>query len=111
MGRVVTQETLRKKSIALKGRPPSAQTMAAVRGVAKSLEHRQKLRLTAATLTPDQVMSIRQRYAAGEMQKRLAVEFGVCTGNIQAIILGITWKNLPVIPRLVCLGSRGSRCT
>lgn len=42
-------------------------------------------------LNQAQVMQIRQRVAAGEVQRRLAEEYGVTFQNISKIIAGNTW--------------------
>lgn len=47
----------------------------------------------AAKLTEEQVKEIRQRWANGEQQKNLAVEFGVNAGSINQIVHGWTWKH------------------
>lgn len=49
-------------------------------------------------LTDAKVIEIRQRRAAGEMQKDLAAEFGVSRTNIHHIVRGKTWTHLPVTP-------------
>lgn len=51
-----------------------------------------------ATLVGDQVIEIRRRYADGETQAALGVEFGVAQTTIRDIVLGHTWAHLPVTP-------------
>lgn len=45
-------------------------------------------------LTAIQVYEIRRRHAAGEMQARLAEEFGFSDRGMSSVIRGITWKHL-----------------
>jgi len=60
-------------------------------------------------LSPEQVTQIRERYASGESDQRtLAREFGVCQTHISAIVLGLCWKHLPMMPNNGH-GTRGER--
>lgn len=43
-------------------------------------------------LTPDTVAEIRRRYAAGEMQKNLAVEFGIARNTVSNTVTRKNWK-------------------
>lgn len=47
-----------------------------------------------ATLTADNVRDIRRRLAAGEVQQRLADEFGVSQGTISGIKIGRLWSEV-----------------
>lgn len=47
-----------------------------------------------AKLTDAQVMQIKRRYANGELQKTLAVEFNVDFRNISSIVTGASWKHV-----------------
>jgi hypothetical protein len=50
-----------------------------------------------AKLTADQVMEIRNRWAAGGVtQRALAAEFGVTPVNVHGIVHGRLWRHLPV---------------
>lgn len=44
-------------------------------------------------LTEEQVVEIRQRYAAGESQPALCVEFGVAEGTVSRVVRGVSWKS------------------
>lgn len=44
-----------------------------------------------AKLTAEQVKSIRKRFAAGEYQKDLAIEFGINPSAIQKAVSGTSW--------------------
>jgi hypothetical protein len=57
-----------------------------------STKHQAALRL----LTIEQAREIRRRHAAGEIQKRLAREFGVNHGIVRAIIRGWTYREEPI---------------
>lgn len=48
-------------------------------------------RMGRAKLTYENVASIRERVAGGEMQKALAAEFGVATSTIARIVIGERW--------------------
>ena len=48
-----------------------------------------------ARLTEDQVVEIRNRYAAGEGPTGIAREFNVTVPTIRSISLGLKWKNAP----------------
>lgn len=45
-------------------------------------------------VTEAEVIEMRRRHAAGEMQKDLAVEFGISRPTMSNIIRGVTWKHL-----------------
>lgn len=45
-------------------------------------------------LTAQQVVAIRQRYAAGEQQIDLAAEYGVAFQTVSMIVLRKTWRHL-----------------
>lgn len=47
-----------------------------------------------AKVTEEKVLAIRARYAAGEMQKDLAVEFGINASTASSIISGRYWKHI-----------------
>lgn len=49
--------------------------------------------ISAAKLTPSQVLSIRQRYNDGESQGALAREFAVSVGQIGRIVRGEVWQD------------------
>jgi len=51
----------------------------------------------AAKLTDEDVMSIRKRVANGESQYKIAKEYKVTQGAINHIVLGRTWKHLPIV--------------
>lgn len=64
----------------------------------------------AARLSPEQVLEIRQRYAAGETQGSLCRTFSVSVGTIGRIVRGETWNqyqgpraeqtyNVPPVPQ------------
>ena len=48
-----------------------------------------------AKLTDDLVRTIRQRYAAGALQRELAAEFGIGQTAIGAIVRRVRWKHVP----------------
>lgn len=48
----------------------------------------------AAKLTADQAVEIRERVAAGELQKSLAVEYGVSRPTISKVVVGQTWGHV-----------------
>jgi len=50
-----------------------------------------------AKFTDEQVLEIRRRCFAGEMQKYVAADFGVGQSQISAIVRGDKWKHLPVL--------------
>lgn len=50
--------------------------------------------LSAAKLTPADVLAIRRRHAAGETPKALATAYGVIRNNIYSIVNRITWKHI-----------------
>lgn len=52
----------------------------------------------AAKLTPNQVLEIRQRYADGETQRRLASDFGMSVGHIGRIVRGEQWADYAQVP-------------
>lgn len=52
-------------------------------------------RAGGAKLTVEQVVEIRQRYAAGATLKQLEAEYGVRFTNIQQIVKRVTWKHVP----------------
>lgn len=62
--------------------------------------HAHKLRLInqygernpAAKLTESIVEEIRSRYKVGELQKNLALEFGVCKGTISSVVKNKVWR-------------------
>lgn len=43
-------------------------------------------------VSPAQAQEIRQRFGNGELQRALAVEFGVCQSNISKIVHNVTYK-------------------
>lgn len=47
-----------------------------------------------AKLTEQEVIEIRARVQAGEIQKGIASEYGVCPGTISFIVRGDTWKHV-----------------
>lgn len=47
-----------------------------------------------ARLVESQVSEIKQRLAAGERQKDMAPDYGVCPGTIGAIARGVTWRHV-----------------
>ena len=49
-------------------------------------------RLTQARLTPEDVLAIRRRYAAGESQRSLGREYGVTHGAIGRAVRGQNWR-------------------
>lgn len=51
-------------------------------------------RVWNSRLTGPDVISIRERYAAGELQRVLALEFGVTSGHISEIINGKLWRHV-----------------
>jgi len=51
----------------------------------------------SAKLTPEQVMEIRRRRAAGEMLADLSVEYGVGATTISNIARGKLWRHLPLV--------------
>lgn len=53
-------------------------------------------RAGAAKLTAQQVTNIRQRYAAGEMGYKLAIEFGVSKSLVSLVVRGDRWKHVGV---------------
>jgi hypothetical protein len=53
----------------------------------------------AARLTDAKALAIRERWAAGESQPRLAAEYGVSVGAVGLLVRGHTWRHLPVIGR------------
>lgn len=48
----------------------------------------------AAKLRDEQVVEIRERYAAGESAKDLASEFSIAVVTLRHIVLGLKWKHL-----------------
>lgn len=73
---------------------------------------------TQATLTEDQVISIREQFAAGALQSDLAINYNVCRENISAIVVGKSWKHVggplstvrkprPVTPEDIVLFKKG----
>jgi lambda repressor-like predicted transcriptional regulator len=48
-----------------------------------------------AKLTPDLVVAIRQRFAAGEKLRALAREFGMSRGSLSSVLRGDTWAHVP----------------
>jgi HNH endonuclease len=48
----------------------------------------------AARITESEVVQIRQRVRAGEMQKTLAAELGISRGSVNRIIKGHSWKHV-----------------
>jgi hypothetical protein len=54
----------------------------------------------SAKLTDDEVVSIRQRYSAGQTQSVLAREFGISQGHMTKVINGTLWAHLGhAVPR------------
>lgn len=53
----------------------------------------------AAKLTEAQVVEIRTRYAAGERQRALAVEYGISRSHISYIVNGRGWTHVPMPER------------
>jgi hypothetical protein len=53
----------------------------------------------AARLTDALALAIRERWAAGESQPRLAAEYGISVGAVGLLVRGHTWCHLPVIGR------------
>jgi hypothetical protein len=49
-------------------------------------------KVTGAKLTVDQVMDIRAKYAAGSLQRELAVQYSVSKATICKAISGETWR-------------------
>jgi hypothetical protein len=47
-----------------------------------------------ARITSDQVIEIRQRYAKGELQSALAVEFGIAEPTVWCIVKRRSWKHV-----------------
>lgn len=55
-----------------------------------------------ATLTDEQVIEMRRRYAAGGIQQRaLADEYGVTSGAVANIVNGKSWTHLPMPEALI----------
>lgn len=54
-------------------------------------------RVYGSKLTPEKVIEIRRRYAAGEQQIPLARIFGVTQGAIHSIVAGKTWKHVALV--------------
>lgn len=51
-------------------------------------------RVNTAKLTPDDVRTIRTRYASGETQKTMALEYGVHVSNVFRLIHHKTWRHI-----------------
>ncbi|MCO6011539.1 HNH endonuclease [Actinoallomurus purpureus] len=49
---------------------------------------------SAARLTEDQVIELRERYAAGGDAKALAAEYGIKVTSLRHIVLGLKWKHV-----------------
>jgi hypothetical protein len=59
-----------------------------IRDTVREGTHRAPAKITAANAA-----DIRRRFAAGEMQRTLADEFGISRGNVSTIAIGRSWKN------------------
>lgn len=109
-----SQETRKKISDTLKGRPGRKHSQASIEklraalkginaahlhslhlqkiGVPRRTDVREKLSRANATLSEEQVRSIRNRAAGGEMQKVLGAEFGVRQSCVSEIVRRISYK-------------------
>jgi hypothetical protein len=47
-----------------------------------------------AKLTPAQVVIVRKRHAAGELQRVIAQDFGVSRQAISKVVTGTRWKDI-----------------
>lgn len=56
-------------------------------------------------LTQAEVVTIRERYAAGETRKALALEYGLAVSSVGRIVTGQKWPHAP--GPIVTKGSRG----
>lgn len=66
-------------------------------------------KVKAAKMTDDLVTEIRQRYAKGDVTKtELAKEYGIGKPAMGDILNGVTWKHLPVIPRIATKRALGN---
>jgi hypothetical protein len=59
-----------------------------------NMDHSTRAGRRAQKLTADSVRQIRRRYAAGEKQADLALEFGVTQGSISMTVSGQKWKHV-----------------
>lgn len=48
-----------------------------------------------AKITPDQVVEIRRRYAAGELPRQIAPNYGVASTAISRAVHGRSWRHVP----------------
>jgi len=56
-----------------------------------------------ARFTAEQIQTIRRRYAAGESQKIIGVDYGVCQSHISQIVRRKTYDSVPDAPAKVGL--------
>ena len=73
------------------------------------VKRRTVIRHTKRKLSDEQVVEIRNRYANGETQTALAIEFGVSHQTIGAIVRGKTYKDVPGPLTKNCRGTQRSK--